>query len=397
MSLFARPGFRRLLLGTSLSNFGDSALYLSLGIWAKDLTGSNAAAGAIFLTQGLPMLAAPIAGHWVDRTRRRTLLIGLNAVTGLAVLSLLFVRSESGLWLLYAFSAFYGATTTIIGPAMSGVLKDMLTDSELASANAAFQTLSQGLRIASPLVGAALYAKFGGGSLALLDAATFAVAVIMLASLRFTESAIPPAGRESLRDRLLVGARYVRTTAILRQMVTAAVLAMLVLGFYESLTFAVIAALGKPPSFFGVLMSVQGFGSIGGGVVAGRLTRRVGAPRMLGIALALWVAASVVYMVPVIAVALGALFIFGMAVPMYAVAIGTATQRFAPPRMQGRVGATVYMLTDLSQTLSIALGAALVDTVSYRLLLAIVAVVATLTAVPILRHPEKEPIPADLR
>jgi hypothetical protein len=53
--------FRRLLIGNSVSSFGDSALYLSLGIWAKDITGSNAAAGVIFLAQGLPCLASPAA------------------------------------------------------------------------------------------------------------------------------------------------------------------------------------------------------------------------------------------------------------------------------------------------------------------------------------------------
>jgi hypothetical protein len=58
--------FRRLLVGNSVSSFGDSALYLSLGIWAKDLTGSNAAAGGVFLALGLPYLAAPLAGHLVS-------------------------------------------------------------------------------------------------------------------------------------------------------------------------------------------------------------------------------------------------------------------------------------------------------------------------------------------
>ena len=51
MSALGDARFRRLLIGNSVSSFGDSALYLSLGIWAKDLTGSNAAAGAIFLAR----------------------------------------------------------------------------------------------------------------------------------------------------------------------------------------------------------------------------------------------------------------------------------------------------------------------------------------------------------
>jgi MFS family permease len=391
-TLLAQQAFRRLLFGMSLSSFGDSALYLSLSIWAKDLTGSNAAAGAIFLAQGLPTLAAPATGYWVDRVRRRALLMGVNATAGVAVLSLLFVHSESQLWLIYAFSTFYGLTTIINGPAQAAMLKDMLKDSQLASANAAFAILQQGLRIASPLVGAALYTAFGGGSLAIFDSTTFAVAVVVLASLRITESEIPPVESVPLRQRLMAGARYVLDTPILRQIVMSSILAMLVLGFYESLTFAVIAALGKPAAFFGVLMSVQGCGSIVGGVIAGRLARKVGVARTLGIALALWALASVTYMVPVVAMAFVALFVFGIAVPLNVVAIGTASQRFASPRMQGRVGSAVFMSTNLSQTLSIAIGAALIGSVNYRILLTVVACCATLAAIPVIFRPAQEPL-----
>jgi hypothetical protein len=52
------------MAGQSLSSFGDSAVYLSLAIWAKDLTGSNAAAGAVFFALGLPVLFAPWPASW---------------------------------------------------------------------------------------------------------------------------------------------------------------------------------------------------------------------------------------------------------------------------------------------------------------------------------------------
>jgi MFS family permease len=93
---FADPRFRRLLAGQSLSTFGDTALYLTLGIWAKALTGSNAAAGGVFLALGIPALFAPAAGHLADRIRRHPLLIWANALTAGMVLVLLAVHSRPG-------------------------------------------------------------------------------------------------------------------------------------------------------------------------------------------------------------------------------------------------------------------------------------------------------------
>jgi MFS family permease len=325
-------------------------------------------------------------------------LLAANAATAAAAaLSLLLVHSRGQLWLLYAFAAFYGASSIIVAPASMGLVKDLLPDRDLAGANAALATASQGLRIVSPLAGAGLYTRFGGGTVAVLDAATFVVAIGLLATVRLTESPLPRPARTPARDSLTAGIRYVRATPIVAQVTAAAAAAMLVLGFYESLTFAVITALGKPPSFFGVLMSVQAIGSIIGGLTVALLIRRHGEPRTLGLGLAAWVLASLLYTIPSLVTACAALVIFGIAGSLYAVALTTATQRFTPPALQGRVGATVSMLTNISQTISIAIGAALVDLISYRILLLTVAIVAGLAALPLLVHPASAgaPVPGN--
>ena len=66
---FADRRFRRLLIGNSLSTFGDTALYLTLGIWAKSLTHSNAAAGSVFLALGIPALFGPLTGAGFNPAR----------------------------------------------------------------------------------------------------------------------------------------------------------------------------------------------------------------------------------------------------------------------------------------------------------------------------------------
>src|SRR5690625_6296484 len=67
--------FRRLLGGWTIGNLADSALYLTLAIWAKDLTGSSSAAGLVFFALGLPTLAVPLLGLLVDRVPARPLMV----------------------------------------------------------------------------------------------------------------------------------------------------------------------------------------------------------------------------------------------------------------------------------------------------------------------------------
>ena len=379
--------FRRLLAGNALSSFGDSALYLSLGIWAKDLTGSNAAAGAIFLAQGLAALSAPFAGHLADRVPRRRLMIVTNAATAVVVLTLLAVHSAAQLWIMYAVALAYGAASGILAAAGAGLVKDLLADGDLASANAAAITLNQGLRIASPLVGAALYARFGGDAVAILDSATFLAAIGALATIRLSETPGRPRRDHSMRVEVLAGAAHLWRTPQLRQILKASVAAMLVLGFYESLTFAVIEALHREPSFFAVLMSVQAAGSIAGGVITSRLIRRLGEGRTLGVGLLTWAIASLIYTVPAVPAAFTALALFGIAVALFAVAVATASQRYTPPWLQGRVTAAVGMATKMAQTVSIAVGALLVDRVGYVALLLTISAVVAAAAVPLLVRP----------
>ena len=104
----ATPRFRRLLAGNSVSSFGDSALYLSLGIWAKDLTGSNPPPGPC----SWPWGSATSPPRWRPLRRpfaRRHLLMVTNAATAVVVLSLLVVRSRDQLWVIYAVALAYGA------------------------------------------------------------------------------------------------------------------------------------------------------------------------------------------------------------------------------------------------------------------------------------------------
>lgn len=396
MGALRDPRFRRLFVGWSLSNFGDSALYLSLAIWAKDLTGSNAAAGLVFFALAVPVFLSPVSGHLADRVRRRPLLIGVNLVGAAMVLSLLAVTSLAQLWILYAVAFGYGVLGTVISSAQSGLVKDLLPDADLAGANAALSTVDQGQRLFSPLVGAAIYAAFGGGALALLAAGTFGAAVIALLTVRITESDPDAYPREGFRREFTAGFRHVRATPLLWRLVIAVAIAFAVIGVYDSVIFAVVdEGLGREPAFFGVLMSLQGGGSILGGLTASALIRRAGEARTVGFAFLVFAVSSAGFALPSVAVVAPASVLGGVAIPWLIVGFVTARQRYTPARLQGRVSAVTVLSMNGPQTVSIALGAALVSVVDYRLLISTSAAVIAVSGVWLLRDPGAMTSPAE--
>ncbi len=392
MGALREPRFRRLLVGWSLSNFGDSALYLSLAIWAKDRTGSNAAAGLVFFALAVPVFLSPLGGYVADRVRRRPLLIGTNLVGAVMVLALLAVDDVEQLWILYAVAFSYGVLGTVIGSAQSGLLRDLLPDEDLATANAALSTIDQGLRILSPLVGAGIYAAYGGGSLAILASATFLAAVVALATVRIAESDPREHPRESFRREFTAGFRHVRATPQLFRLVVAVALAFAVIGTYDSIVFAVVEeGLGREPAFFGVLMSLQGGGSILGGITAAWLIRRLGEARTVGLAFLTFAVSSAGFAAPTLALVGPAAVVGGAAIPWLIVGFVTARQRLTPRRLQGRVSAVTLLSMNGPQTVSIAMGAVLISVVDYRLLIAVTSAVIAVSGLWLLRTAQAQP------
>src|SRR4051812_10622621 len=209
--LFAHRDARLLLVGQTLSFFGDRALYLVLGIWVKSLTGSNAAAGLLFFVLGVPALFAPLAGLLVDRMRRRPLMIAVDLAVGASVLLLLFVHGRDDVWIIYAVTFLYGVSALLFDSAMSALLTVLVPDDLLPDANAALQTSSEALRLIAPLAGAALFAAVGGGAVAVLDAATFLASAACLALLAIKEPAPAPREQHFLAEAAM-GIQHVRRT-----------------------------------------------------------------------------------------------------------------------------------------------------------------------------------------
>jgi MFS family permease len=370
---FAQKGFGRLFTGVSTSMFGDSLMLIVLSMWVKSLTGSNAAAGMTFFWLVLPSLFAPVFGLFVDRVRRRPLLIWTNVASAGCVLPLLLVRDAGDVWLIYAVAFVYGISFVVIPAGLNGLLKEVMPPRLLVEANASLQTIKESFRLVGPLAGAALFSGLGGGAVAVVDAASFLVAAAVIGSMRVHEDQ-PVRSAQHWRLELTEGIRHIWYDVLLRHTLVALGVTVLVVGFSESAIFAVTDAFGRPVEFIGVLLTVQGVGAIAGGLTASRLVRRCGEAGTLAVSLGvLAFGAGLMALAPSLGLVFLAVVTFGYALPPMMIAFGTLTQLRTPGRLMGRVSTANDVVLGTPQTVSIAVGALLVSLLDYRLIFAIMA------------------------
>ncbi len=385
-----RPDVRLLLGGQFLSMFGDWAMFIALGVWARVLTGSNADAGIVFFFLGVTGLMAPLGGLVVDRLPKRPLMIGTHLALAGVMCLLLFVHTRAELWLLYTVTLLYGLGGDIFGAARTSMLKAMLPDEQLGEANGVLQTVREGLRIVAPITGAGLFAAFGGHVVAVIDAATFLGSAATLVALPFEEPPVAPHEEHFLREAS-AGLTHIARTKVLRELSIGLCAALTVIGFCETLIFAiVIDGLHHSAPFVGVLDTFQGVGAIAGGLTAAALMRRIGDVRVTGLGLVLFAVACFGFLSPSLEGVLPSVVVFGAGIAWVVVAAATAYQRRTPQVLQGRVSAASNMLFSVPQTVSIATGAALITLIDYRIEIVIMALVTLAAAAYLLTRSETE-------
>jgi len=379
------------LIGQSFSLFGDTAMFLALGIWVKELTHSNADAGLTFLFFPLAALFSPIAGMVVDRVRRRPTLICVNFASAALVMLLLFVHNSSDVWIVYVTMFLYSFAGNFIGSAQSAFLTVLLPPDQLGDANGFLRTVREGLRLVAPLAGAGLFVIVGGHWIAVLDSATFVVAGLSVLALHVREEK-PVRTPQHFLDEISSGFHHVARTPILRRMAISLAIACGVIGFLETAIFAITSnELHRSPSFIGVLMAVQGVGALVGGPLSAPAMRRIGERWLCGIALIGIALGSLLLEGGSLAFVLMGGVVFGISLPPLLVGAYTLLQLRTPGELQGRAFSAFDLIASLPQTMSIALGAILITILGYQAELTIIAIVVSVSALIMLLPIEGEP------
>nr|WP_223184902.1 MFS transporter [Streptomyces sp. CBMA152] len=369
------------LTGVVVSGFGSSAMWLTAGIWARSLTGSDSLAALTVFAMWAPTLVGPLLGTVADRMRRRPLLVGLNLGMAALLPSLLAVDSAARIWILFAVLLVYGVNGVIQDAAEAALVATAVDRDLLGDFNGLRMAVNEGMKLVAPLAGAGLYARFGGGAVAVLDAATFLLAAGIFALIRVREARPVPGGAR-LADTA-EGARTVWRSPVLRPLVLAGAATMLCAGLNGAALYAVVdERLGHAATYAGVLYAVQGAGSVAAGLLCGPLLRRLPERTFAAAGIALFAVSVCGRALPYDAVALACSAGIGLGLPCVLVAAMTVVQRETPSAILGRTAATANTLLFVPNAVGLGVGAGLVGLVDVVVLLGAVGVAAlTLAAV----------------
>ncbi|WP_026819188.1 MFS transporter [Arthrobacter castelli] len=389
-----QPGFLRLALAWIVSNFGDSALFITSAIWVKQLTGSDAAAGLVFAALGLPALFAPLTGQLADHFPRKMLLVVNNALAGAIVLLLLLVQDTGMLWLIYVVIFLYANTSYITVAAQSGLIRAMLPTRLLAPANGMLSSIDQGLRIVSPLAGAGLFALWGMDSVVVLTAVCFGATALILLTLKVNEPDAEPDPDGTFWLRTTAGFRFIATHRLLRNGTLTVFMCIAATGVLNVTNFSAIEdGIGMPVEFMSVLVSVQGVMSVVGGLTASGVIRRFSLTATMTAGVLLLGAGISMLATNSIALFLIGISLGGLGIPWMIVAYVTLRQTVTPMRLQGRAAAAGNLAFNVPQVMTSVLAAAIVGFIDYRVLVLATAAACVLSMVPVFSQRKAVPAP----
>ncbi|MBW3662963.1 MAG: MFS transporter [Actinobacteria bacterium] len=178
--LRSRP-FRLLLIGQTVSSFGDWMGTFALMALVKELSGSDTAVGGILVLRLLPSgIAGPLAARLVSRWDRRSTMLAMDLARAGMMAAVPFVGA---VWWVYIWAFTTELASLIFLPARDAAIPDLLDEEHLADANSFVLASSYGN---IPIGGAAfaLFSYLGGLDLPIwIDAGTFLVSYAFLAQL----------------------------------------------------------------------------------------------------------------------------------------------------------------------------------------------------------------------
>ncbi len=389
----------KLWAGQTVSQLGSQVTGLALPLTAVlALRASPAQMGALAAVQAAPsLLVGLFAGAWVDRVRRRPLLIAADLGRGLLLLSIPLTAMLGRLEMsqVYVVAFFVGMLGVVFDVAYQSFLPSVVHADELAEGNSKLALSSSVVQISGSGVAGALVQLVSAPVAIFGDALSFIGSALFTTWIRTSELGPVRRGAESgIWAEIGEGIRIVACHPVLRSLAGRNATFNLFNNMGSAVYLLYVTRdLGIQPAMLGVVAAVVGPAPLLAATAAHRLPRRFGVGPVLAVAAllegggALLILAAGVRSLAALPMLVLAQAAFGLATPTWNINQVTLRQAITPGRLLGRVNATMRFMALGLAPLGALVGGALGETIGLRPTLGVAAAGTLLASIWVLVGP----------
>jgi MFS family permease len=352
--LLRHRDFRLLWGGETISELGSQVSVLAIPLLAvRTLHATTfevgllaAAATAAFLIVGLP------AGVWVDRIRRRWVMIAADLGRMLALGSIPVAYALGALTLaqLLVVTLVSGVLTVFFDVAYQSYLPSLVGWENLVEGNAKLTGTAEAAAVAGPSIAGGLVQAFGSSYAVAVDSVSFLLSGAAVAAIRQPEPkpVVPEGGHPGLLHDIGEGLRFVFGNVLLRAIAATTATANFFSGVMTAVEIVfLVRAVHASPGVIGLLFSIGAVGGVLGAIFATPLARRIGGARATIVGIGVSAGAL---LIPLTMPGAGLLYfgfgymLVGFGAVLYNVNQVSFRQRLCPDHLLGRMNATMRFI-----------------------------------------------------
>ncbi|MGA2513339.1 MAG: MFS transporter [Candidatus Limnocylindrales bacterium] len=412
--LWQHRDFLKVWSAATVSILGSQVTIIAIPFIALTMLGASVFQVSLLVAvEMLPFLLFTLpAGAWLDRVRRRPVLVAADIGRGVVLLSipLAYVADALSIWQLYFVAFATGTLTAFFDVADQSYLPSILDRDDLVAGNADLQISYSVAQIGGPTLGGNLIGLVAAPFAIILDAVSFFVSGAFIGSIRRHEArperrldetgrAIPM--RTDVREglRYVLGNRYLRPIAACTG--TSNLCGAALFGVFPVLIWQ---DLKLPPAFYGTVMGAASVGFLVGAALSSRLTKAIGLGRTIILSATLGCPAFLLMTLTPANLEVAAVTLFvgwflaGMSQVVYNVAQISLRQAITPLEMQSRMNATMRFIVWGTIPIGSVIGGILATAIPVRAALVLAAVASFASVAPVLASPLRSlrDIPAGL-
>jgi MFS family permease len=380
-SLLRHPDFLKLWSAETISQAGTQVSFLALPLVAIVILQASAFEVALLgAIEFLPFILFTLpAGVWVDRLRRRPILIAGDIVRAASLISIPIAYALGGLsiYQLYIVGFINGVATVFFDVAYQSYLPALVDREQLVEGNSKLEVSRSGAAILGPGIAGVLIGAITAPIAVIVDSISFVASALFLLLIRRPEPLPVSQGgdhgrqRGSMRQETMEGLRYVIGHPHLRAIAACTSTSNLVGNFANAILIVyLVRQLGLAPEQIGVVFSVGAIGFLLGALIGSRISTRFGVGRtIIGSAVIFAPGNLMIALAPAsiaAPVVVAATFIGGFAGVVYNITQVSLRQAITPERMQGRMNATMRFLVWGTIPVGSVIGGVLGSTIGLR-------------------------------